>query len=60
VIESPPFDAGALQLTRTAPLVVGATVWMVGAPGGPKGVTAVEAADAELDPSRLLAVTVKV
>jgi len=59
VIAEPPFDAGAVQLTlaRVFPALA---VTLVGEPGGPAGVTEVEALDAGLLSMTFVAFTVKV
>ena len=61
----PPLEAGAVQVTVATAVPFGVLARLeaptpVGAPGTVKTVTAVEAADATLVPSPLVAVTVKV
>ena len=59
VMEAPPLDEGAVQLTVACvfPAVARA---LVGAPGGPAGVTLLEGEEAGPDPRALAAVTVNV
>lgn len=59
VIELPPLDPGAVQLTTDDAL---ATVpeTPVGAPGGPAGVTLLDALEADEFPAAFVATTVKV
>jgi hypothetical protein len=59
MIGLPPLLAGAIQLTvaRASPAVAET---LVGGPGGPEGVAALEAAEGLLVPTALVAVTVKV
>ena len=59
VIVDPPVDAGALQVT-VACVLPAVAVRLVGAPGTVIGVTALEATEAALVPTLLVAVTVKV
>ena len=59
MIADPPFDAGAVQETVACALPPVA-VTLVGARGGPSGVTLFEAAEAGPLPAALVAVTVKV
>jgi hypothetical protein len=55
----PPVDEGALKATVTVPSPAVREV-MAGLPGGPVGVSGLEAADGGLIPRPLVAVTVKV
>lgn len=59
VIDAPPLEVGADQLTEACPLPAVAPT-LVGAPGGPIGVTMLEGDDAALVPAELVAVSVKV
>ena len=59
VIDAPPSDAGAVQDTVASALPPVADT-LVGAPGPPTGVTALEALDADPVPALLVAVTVNV
>jgi hypothetical protein len=55
----PPLDAGAVQLT-VAWALPALALTLVGALGGPAGVTLFEGDDGTLVPDQLVAVTVKV
>ena len=57
VITNPPSDDGALQVTVACPFPAVADT-LVGAPGRVAGVTELEAEDALLSPTLLVAVTV--
>ncbi len=59
VIAAPPSEAGALQLTA-ASVSPAVALTAVGAPGTVAGVTVLDAAEAELVPTELVAVTVNV
>jgi len=59
VIELPPSDAGAVQVTVADPLP-GVAATPVGAPGVVAGVTGEDAADASPAPTAFMARTVKV
>jgi len=58
-IADPPLLAGAVKLT-VALLFAAVALPMAGAPGAPRGVTLLEAAEAAPVPAALMAVTVKV
>jgi hypothetical protein len=59
VIALPPFEAGAVQVT-VACAFPAVALTVVDAPGGPTGVTAFDAAEAEPVPAAVVADTVKV
>ena len=59
MIADPPLLAGAVNVTLALPLPAVA-VPIVGAPGDPAGVTLLDAPEAALVPTPLVAVTVKV
>lgn len=59
LMATPPLDEGALKATTTWVLPAVALL-MVGASGGPVGVTAVDGAEAGLEPPAFFATTVKV
>jgi hypothetical protein len=59
VISDPPSALGAVQVT-TAPSLVGDAATARGGLGVPRGVTALEAVEAEPVPTPLVAVTTKV
>jgi hypothetical protein len=59
VIAEPPSEAGAVQLT-VAWVLPPVAVTLIGAPGGPAGVTLLDGDEAGLVPTALVAVTVKV
>ncbi len=56
----PPFEAGAVKATETEVVLAAVAVPMVGAPGVVTAVTELEAAEAALLPTPLVAVTLKV
>ena len=61
VIALPPSENGGVKLTMSSPVAPTTVLAIVGAPGGTAiGVTLLDAAEAALIPTALVAVTVKV